>query len=238
MFSTSLFAEWQYVDKNVDDSEAYINPDKVKNIDGYRYFFELTNFRKKINGAESVIVYKKIDCNALRFKVLNFNWYTKRMGKGEFIDFFTSYNASGGEWVYFESDSLGEKLKETICQMNVKKTNANSVEWLKILTGDKIETYIDVNSTRNVNDYIYVWMLTNFKESFIVNEVNFLSAKVYEQIECREGKTKRLDYRFYPESMGGGEFSHSEGDEKWRYAAPGSIERQIIMTICSFFYDN
>ena len=234
MFSTSLFAEWQFVGKNSAGSEYYFNTDVVMDIDKYRYSFQLVNYQKDVNGALSVIVYNKIDCNTLRNKVLNFDWYNEEMGEGEILPIGNRKQ----EWRYPKPKSIGEKIAEKICKINVDKFNTNSLNWLKINTNVEYETYIDVNSVRKVDEFIYVWTLSNFSEALSGKEGNFNSVKVYEQINCLIGKAKRLDYRFHQDKMGSGEYLSNKGDDEWIYAAPGTIDRQVQMTICSLYSDD
>ena len=83
MFSTPSYAEWTKVSKNVNGDTFYVDFERIRNVDGYVYFWRLSDFLKPdTDGELSYKIYTQGDCKLFRYKVLNVSAHKQAMGEG------------------------------------------------------------------------------------------------------------------------------------------------------------
>ena len=70
LISFSSYGEWVQVSKSISGAITFINIDKIKENNGYIYYWALTNYADGSN--ESAQAYRQSDCAVNRFKVLAF----------------------------------------------------------------------------------------------------------------------------------------------------------------------
>jgi hypothetical protein len=107
-------------------------------------------------------------------------------------------------------------------------------EWTPITQDTQYRTYyIDIDTIKQHNDYVYFWTLT---DSPTPDKEGDRSVVVYEQLDCGINRYKRLTYVFYREPMGKGAKSRApiDGDDKWRYFAPGSSGTTVMKFVCDY----
>ena len=80
--SSNSFAEWTQLNKDMKGNTFYIDYDRIRKIDGYIYYWILTDYFKNQNGKLSFKVYKQGDCKLFRFKFLTFSFHQEAMGRG------------------------------------------------------------------------------------------------------------------------------------------------------------
>ena len=103
-------------------------------------------------------------------------------------------------------------------------------EWTEV--GENLEgntLYIDFERIRTHNDYRYVWTLLDNLEP---TEFGILSTKVYRQVDCKESKTKYLQYVFYKQPMGEGSGESVTGNGDWIYPPPYGEDALLISGLC------
>ena len=112
MFSSTSFAEWTKVGKHKKSYYTfYVDFERVRNIDGYVYFWELRNFIKPIGNYSSLSFYQQGDCKLFRIKILSGSFHTKPMGDGTA----DTDNQKYGEWNYPHPDSTEEAILKAVC---------------------------------------------------------------------------------------------------------------------------
>ena len=117
--------------------------------------------------------------------------------------------------------------------INVIKADA---EWTRLteIDDDEIDFYVDVETIRKHDGYVYFWSLYDFVKPID----DSLSASAYFQGDCNTFKMKALSLRNYKKPMASGANEEDTSDEvsKWRYPPPDSPMYEILNFICE--YDN
>jgi hypothetical protein len=111
MFSSSSYAEWTKV-SSMDGNTFYVDFERIREHDGYVYFWELLNYLKPQYGDLSVKVYKQGDCKLFGYKGLSYSYYIEPMGRGTSS---TSSNKPDKEWSYPPPDSSFEIALKQVC---------------------------------------------------------------------------------------------------------------------------
>ena len=112
MFSSASSAEWTEVAEGVSGTKSYVDLDRIRKNDGYVYVWVLTDLLKPDeDGDWSWKVYNKVDCKALRFKVLSSFFYRQSMGGGEG----RTENTNHSGWFYPPPDSAIEIIVNRVC---------------------------------------------------------------------------------------------------------------------------
>ena len=86
LFSSSVFAEWQYV-TNVDRGDSfYIDFKTIKKVNNKLYYFELTNYPDHLGlNYKSDTYYYEVDCETWLFKRYSGTYFSEEMGKGKIV---------------------------------------------------------------------------------------------------------------------------------------------------------
>ena len=127
-----------------------------------------------------------------------------------------------------------KKLLLIILLLSALPINANSEDWIRLDKGGEGDFYIDLDSVRKTDGYSYVWTMVDFREPITNRGGNYFSAKVYDQIDCSIGRSKRLAYNFYRESMGRGDVATENGNGEWKYYPPGSKYGEVLKIVCNY----
>ena len=113
MFSFNSFAGWTKVGKNTRGDTFYVDYERIRKVDGYVYYWELTDFAKQIHKYWSSKIYKEVDCKLFRFKWLSLAYHKLPMGKG-FSDEDKPVKKHQG-WKYPQPNSIGETVTQSVC---------------------------------------------------------------------------------------------------------------------------
>tara|TARA_Y100001936_G_C16090453_1_gene685675 strand:- start:1509 stop:1853 length:345 start_codon:yes stop_codon:yes gene_type:complete len=105
-------------------------------------------------------------------------------------------------------------------------------EWTKVNKDEDGNTnYIDFESIKKVDGYVYWWILSDIARPTIQGH---LSSKTYNQGDCKLFRFKYLSWIFYTEPMGAGDGdSGFPKDTEWNYPPPNSVMENILRIICS-----
>ena len=113
MFSSSSYAEWTKVGKNMDGNTFYVDYERIRKHDGYVYFWQLSDYLKPTStGRLSAKTYHQGDCKLFRFKYLSDSYYIEPMGEGTPS---TSSNKPDTEWTYPSPNSVAEIVLQSVC---------------------------------------------------------------------------------------------------------------------------
>ncbi len=82
---------WSKVLKE-DATVVYVDFDKIEKRDGYIYYFALFDYNRVVKAYKgydysSIVSYYKLDCKEMRDKELEYQEYTKAMGKGDVVNY-------------------------------------------------------------------------------------------------------------------------------------------------------
>jgi len=105
-------------------------------------------------------------------------------------------------------------------------------EWTKVnKDSDGNTNYVDFESIREKNGYVYWWILSDILKPTIQGH---LSSKTYNQGDCKLFRVKYLSWIFYIKRMGGGT-ANSGGPKnpQWDYPGPNSVMENILRAVCS-----
>ena len=104
--------------KNERGDSFYVDMDRIRKVDGYVYYWQLTDLLKPNSDGEfSGKLYIHGDCKLFRLKVLSASFYTQSMGEG--ITSSTS-NTPDEEWRYPIPKSPGEYVLNAVCNHTKK----------------------------------------------------------------------------------------------------------------------
>ena len=111
LFSSGSWAEWTEVSEYPNGSKIYVDFDKIHKIDGFAYYWSLTDFLEPAYELLSVKMYAAADCKAFRFMQVSLLVYKLPMAEGEAI--LTSI--PDPKWNYAPPDSVLEDILEAVC---------------------------------------------------------------------------------------------------------------------------
>jgi hypothetical protein len=114
MFSSTSFAEWKKVSKNVNGT-AYVDFERIKKHDEYVHFWQLTDYLKP--SEQEILSIKKYiqgDCKKFRYEWLNFWFYKEPMGEGNAGGMGLREGNEG--WKYPLPDTSIETVLKAACQ--------------------------------------------------------------------------------------------------------------------------
>ena len=91
--------------------------------------------------------------------------------------------------------------------------------------------YVDFERIRKHGGYVYYWDLTNYLKP---TKTGRLSAKAYNQGDCKLFRFKVLSYVFHNQPLGRDiGYSHSPKNPEWEYPSPDSAGETILKSVCS-----
>jgi hypothetical protein len=108
-------------------------------------------------------------------------------------------------------------------------------EWTKVSEDGNGDTfYVDFETIRKVDGYIYWWSLRDYLKP---DKWGDLSGKRYYQGDCKLFRTKFLSSSYQKEPMGGGTGdSYSPENPEWEYPVPNSPIGTILKSVCNHVY--
>ena len=115
--------------------------------------------------------------------------------------------------------------------------NSYASDWEFIVGGDDYpgDDYIDKNTIKEHDGYVYFWMLTNYPVDPVINELGLMSIKSYFQADCGIDRFRLLTTYGYKLPMAEGEIEKEETYEnrKWKYVPPDTIGEKFLNYVCN-----
>ena len=112
MFSSTSYAEWTIVSEDTSGNEFYLDYNRIRKVDGHVYYWALNDYLKPTkNGDLLSKLYVEGDCKIFRARSLSWSYYKEPMGRGTG----QVTTPKTPEWVYYEPNSMGEKILNAIC---------------------------------------------------------------------------------------------------------------------------
>ena len=110
MFSSTSYAEWTKLNKDVNGTTFYLDFERIKKHDGYVYFWILNDYLKPLSGGSfSGKFYVQGDCKLFRMKTLSTSLYKEPMSKGTGETF-----TPPDKWKYLPNSVL-ELVTKSLC---------------------------------------------------------------------------------------------------------------------------
>jgi len=111
--SSTAYAEWLGMIKNDDGDTYYVDFDRIREIDGYVYYWQLADYVKPIsNEFWSAKTYHQGDCKLFRFKHLTVYFHKEPIGGG---DGKIIYPTNSDKWMYPPPNSPTEYVLKSVC---------------------------------------------------------------------------------------------------------------------------
>ena len=112
MFSSTSFAGWTEVGKNVKGMTSYVDFERIRKVDGFVYYWTLSDYLKPSeSGTLSYKFYKQGDCKLFRYKDLTGISHKESFGGGTG----DSYSPKNPEWSYPPPNSINESILKKVC---------------------------------------------------------------------------------------------------------------------------
>ena len=113
MFSSTSFADWARVGENKVGNTFYVDFQRIRQTDGYIYFWLLNNYGKQSEwGYLSSKTYVQADCKLFRYKNLSWSIYKQPMGSGDDPVPITPPD----EWSYPSPNDAEEIILKVVCR--------------------------------------------------------------------------------------------------------------------------
>ena len=113
---------------------------------------------------------------------------------------------------------------------------SNEFNWTKIATtvNGSLETYFDKKSIKKIENYKYVWILSNVLKD--ADKVK--SFVVYEKVNCSNNQMQNIIWIEYSDFFAKGEIGYHDVSQdeylEWTSADPSSVMEIIINKTCNF----
>jgi hypothetical protein len=112
VFSSSSYAGWTKVGKTVEGNTHYVDFERIRKVDGYVYYWILSDYLKPIKGHLSEKLYNQGDCKLFRHMYLSASFHKEPMGRGNASDIgITNLQ----KWIYPSPDSVDEAILKAVC---------------------------------------------------------------------------------------------------------------------------
>ena len=92
--------------------------------------------------------------------------------------------------------------------------------------------YIEKNTIKKDNNYVYYWELMDFWEPISFTE-DMMSVKVQRQVNCNNMKHQNLSMTFYKRAMGKGNSRFMKPSMGW-LSSPSGIGMNIKYFVCGY----
>ena len=98
-----------------------------------------------------------------------------------------------------------------------------SAEWVRAGGTHKYDGYVDMATIAPTRQRVTLWTLKDFKVIRQIPKGPYHSMAVKKQFDCRAGKGRLLQTKYYMEQMGKGRaFFTTQGTRQWSRVIPGS----------------
>ena len=113
MLPFTSFADWVKIAENINSDKYFINFDKIREKNGFKYFWILSDLKNADSDGEiSYLTYYQVDCGVFRYKWLKSHHYILPMGKGKI----SSSSNKPTEWRFPPPGNSNEKILEVACR--------------------------------------------------------------------------------------------------------------------------
>ena len=106
-------------------------------------------------------------------------------------------------------------------------------EWTKVATGGGNTFYIDYDTVKENDGYVYYWEMTDMLKPF---ENGTLSGKFLNELDCDiPRKYRSLSVVFYNQPMAGGNGdAQKASSDEWKYPSPNTVGDTLTNAACEY----
>ena len=110
--------------------------------------------------------------------------------------------------------------------------SASAADWLRLSETDYGTFYLDRQTIRSIDNNVRrAWVLVSRDKP---SKSGYLSEKVLEEYDCKEGRRRALQGTGYKGKMGAGDTTHIfEFPSEWSYIPPDTVGATFMNAICS-----
>ena len=122
-------------------------------------------------------------------------------------------------------------LTTLVFSLTMMFASTSYAEWTEVSEGVDGDTYyVDFERIRKHGGYVYFWYLIDYLKP----QHGDLSAKTYNQGDCKLFRFKGLSDSYHTQSMGEGTPSTTSNtpDKDWKYPPPDSAIEHILKKVC------
>lgn len=107
-------------------------------------------------------------------------------------------------------------------------------EWVKVGSNEKFTSYVDPATISKEGDKVKMWHLYDYNTAHgDLSDTKYLSMKIQDENDCKEGNSRTLAMSFHSENMGRGKVIYSDSDSgKWEKVPPDSGIQIMWKTAC------
>ena len=106
-------AEW-YKIGTTDRAAFYLEVDRIRSDNNYVYYWDMVDLYERTDeGSLSVQRYIKGDCTIIRYKSLQYIFYSESMGSGER----QMQDSQVKDWKYYPPGGIGEDILKKACEL-------------------------------------------------------------------------------------------------------------------------
>ena len=106
-------------------------------------------------------------------------------------------------------------------------------EWTKVATGGGNTFYIDYDTVKENDGYVYYWEMTDMLKPF---ESGVLSSEFLKEVDCNiPRKYRPLSLVEYKQPMAGGNGdSYNNPSDEWEYPSPDRVDEILTNAACEY----
>ena len=235
MLSFNSYGEWVEFVTDANKNIHYVDFEEMNKIDGYIYYWEMTNYANPTDRLLSIATYHKADCDSYRYKDVTFNGYTQEMAQGEPETM--DLTILDKDWAYPVAGSVADYSLKLACQGDTSIEDSYG-DWYEVSTHvDGFSTYfIDLDSVKEQDEYLYFWTLVDYVSPREDTDLKILSDVSRRQVSCEEEKMRNEVIFNYGDNMGKGEMVlHIDSPiTEWMLPPPGSNFLFFINVACVY----
>ena len=107
-------------------------------------------------------------------------------------------------------------------------------EWTRVASntsGDNWHLDLDISSIKQIDGYVYYWVWEEYLKPTSSGNLGFI---VYQQSDCKLGRTNALSVIAYKNPRLKGQGEPYNPPENWVYHTPGSVGKKVLDYMCNF----
>lgn len=123
------------------------------------------------------------------------------------------------------------KTKVILMFMIVFMSNAAIASLYKVTSNEEAIIYADPSSIQKSGDLVKMWEVTDFKKKS--NNDKYLSVKSLHEFDCKQNKSRVVNYSMYSQNMASGKVVQSSNvAHAWLPVRSGGITVALLATAC------
>jgi len=112
-------------------------------------------------------------------------------------------------------------------------SSAASADWVKAVTSDPVDIYVEPASIKQAGNKMKIWELHNYDSLQELNGKRVLSLKTQTEYDCEKERFRSLAGVGYARKMGEGDVRFTDNEpDKWAPVVPGTIGEEVWKLVC------